>query len=273
MSRQKLANAMIDYLEAKINCKNVEKFIQTTTVEEIGKGKESIVFKLGIEKDFLALKIMNYNGSENYIRKDKNDAKDRLWVENLFFTFDFMTESNYLGFEYFPYLYGVLDCENTSDVSNKIFIFYEIFDGDLGKLLENLEHPSEWYDIIFQMANINFYIEVVQGYRYNDGTVVNHLYKKITKPYYKEYNLEDVKFNINHKYLIVLWDFNYMEKITTKNKNMVTSNLTFLIRYIEKNKTKINIEPSPRIINLINDLIKNPESTIKILDMYYNVKA
>jgi len=267
MSRSKIAKKMIDYLEERINCENVMTYTKKYYDKKLGEGRESVVDQLMIDNTPVAFKIMKYNDRENYVRKESTDPKDRTWVKNLFFTFDFMTEANYTGFEYFPYLYGVLNCHE--EENSRIYIYYEAFDGSLIDLFKQMEHASEWYDVVFQMIMINYYIEVVNGYRYNDGRPKNHLYRKYAKPFYKEYILEGTKFNINHKYLIVMWDFNYMEKITEANKNMVVSNIDFLLRYFRDNKDNIKIYPSARIIKLLTEVKNHPENTVNILKEYY----
>jgi hypothetical protein len=267
MSREKIAKYMINYLEERINCENVMKFADKTLQSKLGEGKEAVINKLMVENIPVAFKVMKYNDTEGYEKKNKTDANDRIWVKNMFDTFDLMTEANYTGFEYFPYIYGVLNCHEKEN--SNIYIYYEVFDGSLIDLINNITHPSEWYDIVFQMIMINYYIEIINGYRYNDGTVQNHLYKKLEKPYYKEYHINSHKFNINHRYLIVLWDINYIEKITDKNKNQITSNINFLLRYINENKEKIKIPPSGRIIKLLHEVKNNTKDTINILSQYY----
>lgn len=271
MDRIKSAEYMINYLEKRINCKNIIKFADEHMQSKLGEGKEAIVNELKIGKTSVAFKIMKYNDTEGYIRIKKTDPKDKIWVNNMFDTFDFMTEANYTGFGYFPYLYGVLNCHE--EENSKIYVFYEVFDGNLIDLINNIQHPSEWYDIVFQMIMINYYIETINGYRYNDGTVQNHLFRKLDKSYYKEYQLDNYKFSINHKYLIVLWDINYMEKITEENKSQVISNIDFLIKYLDTNKDHIKILPSGRIISLLHDVKNNPNNVPNLLDQYYNIKS
>ncbi len=265
MDRIKKAEFMIDYLEKRINCENVMKFADATLESTLGEGKEASVKQLKVENIPVAFKVMEYDDSPEYKREGKG-KRDNEWLQNMFKTFDFMTEANYTGWPYFPYIYGVLNCHNGTD--SKVYIYYEVFDGSLLDLFNRIEHPSDWYDIAFQMIMINYYIENVNGYRYNDGTPQNHLYRKI-KPYYKEYTFDTHKYTINHKYLITLWDFNYMEPITDKNKSQVVSNIDFLLKYINKNRDKIKIPPSDRIIKLLTEVSDNTNDTLNILDKYY----
>jgi len=260
MSREKIASKMVKYLEERINCENVIKFADQT------KENKMVAEKLIVDNTPIAFKIINYNDDENYIKKNKSDSNDRLWLQNMFNTFDFMTEANYTGFEYFPYLYGVLNCHN--DENSKVYLFYEFFDGNLVELINQIGHPSEWYDIVFQMIMINYYIQSMNGYQYNNGILQNHLYKKLSKPYYKEYQIENHIFNINHKYLIALWDFVFIVK-TPENKNEIITNIDYLLNFLTENKDKIKIPPSGRIIKLLHDIKNNPNNTIDVLFQYY----
>ena len=270
MDRSKIAAKLIKYLEERINCENVIKFAQETNDSLLGKGLESEVDKLIIESVPIAFKIIKYNDEENYIKESETDANDRTWLKNLFDTFDFMTDANHTGFEYFPYLYGVLNCHEGEN--SKVYIFYEAFEGNLIKLINQMEHPSEWYDIVFQMIMINYYIEVLNGYLYNYGTPQNHLYRRLPKAIYREYELGDFKFKINHKYLIVLWDFNFMEKITDENRDKIVANTTYLLNYINANKDKLKIPPSGRIIKLLYDVQNHSKEIPSILNQYYNIQ-
>lgn len=268
MSRIKNARRIISYLEERINCKNVMKFVDETMNKVLNKDKEMKITHLNIDGISTAFKMMNYNDLDNYVRKNENDPKDKTWVKNIYDIFDFMTEANYTGFEYFPYLYGVLDCHNGEN--SKIYIFYETFDDNLIDLINKIEHSSEWYDIVFQIIMINYYILIVNEYRYDNATLQKHFYKKLEKPYYKEYELDGNKLIINHKYLIVLWDFNHMEKMTEDNKNVIITNIDYLLKYLSDNKDKIKIPPSSRIIKLLHEIKNNPKNTPTILFQYYD---
>lgn len=267
MNRAKLADKLVEYLEKRINCDNViehhDKFYQST----LGQGREASVDLLMVKNIPFAFKMMKYNATPGYVRENKSDPKDIIWVNNLFKTFDFMTEANYTGHPYFPYLYGVLDCP--MDAESKLYIYYEAFEGDLRKLIDEIEHPSDWYDICFQMILINYYMEVVNNLRYNDGKPANHLYRKYSKPFYQKYQIEDISFSISHKYLIVLWDFNYVEKISDENRSSVVSNIRFLLKYLRENSNKIKILPSNRIMKLLSEIVNKPSDSIKILHEYY----
>lgn len=259
MSRAKIANKMINYLEKTINCENIIKFADKTTD---GKNNKN---KLMVDEIPVSFHIISYNDESDYIQKTDKDLKDNIWIQNKFNTFDIMTESNHIGFEYFPYLYGVLNCHNSE--KSKVYIFYEFFEGPLVNLINNIQHPSEWYDIIFQMVITDYYLKL-SGYDYVNATLNNHLYRKLDKPYYKEYLLKDISFNINHKYLIVMGidvDINKIEKDNNP------SNISILLKYLDDNKENIKIPPSSRIIKLLTDISNNRDinNIPEILRQYY----
>ena len=106
MKRSELANKMVEYLEKRINCDNVIHFADQ---------KRESDNKLLIEKNQVAFEIINYHDSNNESYNSNNKDHDKIWLENLFNTFDFITEANHTGNEYFPYLYGVLNCHNGDD--------------------------------------------------------------------------------------------------------------------------------------------------------------
>ena len=271
MSRSKIADQMIKYLEKKINCENIIKHIN----ENKNHPKED---KLIINEIAVAFEIIQYDDDPEYDKEkiresdnpDYDNDKKKLSekdVDKIFAVYDFMTEANYTGFEYFPYLYGVLNCHEGSN--SRVYTFYESFDGNLINLIQKIDHPSEWYDIAFQIIMINYYIQIVNAYSYNNGEPQNHLYKKLAKPYYKLYQIDGIEFNINHKYLLVIWNITHIKKITDKMR--ISSNISLLLEYLEKNTPKI--PPSSRIINLFNNIKSNPENTLTILKEYYPISA
>lgn len=259
MNRDKIANKMFNYLEKTVNCENIIKF-----ADRMINGKDN-KNKLIIGEIPVSFQIISYNDKLEYTQKTDKDLKDNKWIQNKFKTFDIMTESNHTGFEYFPYLYGVLNCHDSE--KSKVYIFYEFFEGVLTNLINNIQHPSEWYDIIFQMIVIDYYLKT-SGYNYKNATIANHLYRKLDKPYYKEYILNNIKFNINHKYLIVL---NFDVDIYENDENEYQSNISLLLKYLDDNKENIKIFPSQRIIKLLTDISNNKDNDNIpiILQQYY----
>lgn len=270
MSRSKIADKMIKYLEDRVNCENILKFVDQYKKSTLGTAKEAVIQELMVDNTGVAFKVIKYNNSDSYVRK-KGEMRDRNWAENMFKIFDFTTESNYTGFEYFPYLYGVLICHDEASKISTMNIFYEVFDGNLAELIDKIDHPSDWYDIVFQIIMINYYMNTIHGYLYYDGTPENHLYKKLPKPYYKDYEFGGHKFRVNHKYLINMWGFNYMEEITENTKERMETNIDNLLKYLgKKNMKQLNNPPSDRILKLLNEVKNSPENTISILNSYYN---
>jgi hypothetical protein len=257
MNRIKLARQIVSYLEERINCENVMDFAE----KNLEKRENHITKKLVVTNVPVGYDIINYNDAED---SDSN-IKNKKWINKLFGTFDFITEANYTGFEFFPYLYGVLNCHNNDN--SKVYIFYEYFANNLVHLIDNIQHPSEWYDIAFQIIMINYCVETVNGFEY-DGNIQNHLYKKLEKPYYKEYELDGTRIKINHKYLIVLWITEPFKKITEQSK-IFSTNIDLLLKYLTDNKERITVYPSNKIINLLQDAKNNSTNIPSIILQYY----
>src|SRR5579875_2412213 len=99
MDRIATTEKMIPYLEEHINCDNIkkyhDKFYESTINDHID--------KLLIKNKPVSYTVLPY------------DTKNSEWKEKLFFRYDFMTEADYTGSPYFPYLYGVLDCYDKSE--------------------------------------------------------------------------------------------------------------------------------------------------------------
>ena len=141
MSRSTLADHLIDFLNKSVNCQNV---MQLTD---------------NFIKDIKYLKTDNYNTNllvDNIPTACDIIVKDNMasiWPGRMYNIFDFMTESNFTGFEYFPYIYGVLVCKENeeTEIPDTIYVYYESFEGKLKNLFSKIKHPSDWYDIAFQI--------------------------------------------------------------------------------------------------------------------------
>lgn len=262
MSRKKIADSMIQYLEDRINCKNVMKFADEKMESILEQSDEIFISELKIDGNSVNFEIIAYNDTTT--NGAGSGTKTKTSINNMFETFDFMVESNYTGFEYFPYLYGVLNCHNNEN--SKAYIYYENFQGDLLQLINMLEHPSEWYDIAFQLVIIDHYVRILNGYQYN-AKLKNFLYKKLDKPYYRQYNINDHKFSVSNKYLITLWDIESIKMIPSVETEYTI--IDALLDHIEKNGP-LKVPLSNRLIKMFNDIKINPESTIEILQQYYS---
>lgn len=265
MNRSNVAEDMIQYLENTINCDNILTVVDSHIyINNIDPQNEHDK-KLLIKKNLVSFEYQKYNDTPGYIYEKQNDVKNRTDIEKQIKVLDFMTESNYTGFEYFPYIYGVLQCHNNKD--SVFYMFYESFDGFLDDLISKIEHASEWYDIIFQLIVINYYVNFMSGYTYQNIGMDKFLYRKLQKPIYKQYDMENIIFNVNHKYLIVVWNLGDIQKISTSSNHDEFFDLNFLKQYLSKNPPKIN--PSPRILELISKINNNPKNALNILKEYY----
>lgn len=256
-SRAGITEKMIKALQSKVNCQNVMKFIDKNEANEVV-----------IVSTRVMVKVVDYN--EDSVETSDDGEWDNQRIEHLFSIYDFMVEANHTGYEYFPNLYGVLNCHNGSD--SKVYVFAEAFDGGLLELSEKIAHPSDWYDVVFQMIMINYYIEVVNGYYYYGGGLENHLYRKLEKPIYQEYNIgDDGKFRINHKYLIVVWNIDYMV-LAKDSKKVFRRNTEMLASYLEEHKETMKVPPSLRVMQLLSDVNGGYSNIAIILNKYYNVE-
>lgn len=116
---------------------------------------------------------------------------------------------------------------------------------------------------------INNYIEVINEYKY-ESTLDNYLYKKLERPIYKKYIINDNEFKINHKYIITLWNIKYIEKITEQNKDKIVRSTDVLLEYINNNTLKV--PPSNKIVQLLRTIKNTQGDTLIILNQYYNIK-
>lgn len=262
MSRIKVADKMIQYLEDRINCKNVMKFAEEKTESILEESDDIFISELKIDSTIVSFQIIKYDDTQSDETSDKrNKASIKIFNDN----FDFMTGSNLAGFEYFPYLYGVLNCH--LEVNSKVYIYYENFEGSLLQLINLVEHASEWYDIAFQLVVIDHYVRFISGYQYHTNDLKNFLYKKHPKPYYRQYDITGHNFSVSNKYLIVLWDIEL-----TKRPHNASNEYTIIdaiLDYVKK-ETSIKIPPSNRIIKMFQEIKQKPENTIELLEQYYS---
>lgn len=258
MSREKITKKMIQYLEIRINCDNVMKYVDKYIKNN---DKNSIIKELEIDSNPVAFEIIKYDAT---INNNTDGLLGKNDISNMFEIFEIMTEANHTGNEYFPYLYGVLNCHDAEN--SRVYLYYEIFEGNLINLFSQVEHPSEWYDIAFQLIVINNFMQNLNNYKYS-GALENFLYKKLSKPYYKNYDIDGKEFKINHKYLIVLWDINDIKKNTEEIRSAI--NIDIVLKYLTENKETIKIPPSLKIMKLFSDINNDPKNSISIMHQYY----
>lgn len=250
----KISKQMIKYLEDRINCENVIKFADKH-FDDNGDDDNASIQKLIVDDVSMSFVIMDYS------EKNANT-----FTKTKYQIYDFMTEANYTGFEIFPYLYGVLNCHDNNN--GRLYVYYEVFQNNMTKIFDNITHASDWYDIAFQMIYINYYIRILHGYIY-DGDVQNHQYNKLDKPYYKDYEFNNTTIKVNHKYLIVLFNVEQLERISDSNAGSEKTNIDMLLQYISENKDNIKIMPTNRIMELLNEVKESPDNTANILVKYY----
>ena len=262
--RRKTASRIYKHLEDRVNCTNILEYIRTHSSESK---------KLVIDDILVNLEIIKYSDSTSdsdgsSASRNENGSLDLLLKKDLdkkYEIYDFISEANHTGFEYFPYLYGVLDCH--SELNSKVYVLYEMFDGTLDTLFSELEQGSDWYEIIFQVCLINHYMINIAKVSYSDAIVPHHFYQKYKFPKKREYTLGDYKFEMYHKNLITLWDF----KLEPESTHL-PSNINHVLNYITSNTSKFKVQPSQRIIRMLSDITFDSTNIPKILDSYYNTK-
>ena len=263
LSRKKTAAAMIKYLEETVYCKNVMKL-----AEESAATDDYPINKLLVNNILVSFKIINYNDDIEYINKNDSELQDESQVNNLFKSFDFMTKANYTdndnGLENFPYIYGVLNCHNKEH--SKIYVYYESYDTNLVDLIINIEHPSQWYDIVFQIIMIDNYISVVNKYTYINESLKNYLCKKPIKPFYKKYTINDQEISVNHHNIIMLWN---LKDFVPTNAEPRMNGVEILLKFLD-NASAIKIPPSDRIKKMLKEVQSNPSNTELTLTKYYS---
>jgi DNA-binding FrmR family transcriptional regulator len=255
--RRKIAGKIYKYLEDRVNCTNILEHINT---------KDSVTDKITIELIPVTLETIKYT------TKDKSDNDKQITkkeLEKIYDRFEYISAANHTGFEYFPYLYGVLECDD----SEQVYVLHESFDGTLDKLFKDIEQGSDWYEIVFQYVIIHYYMSNISKISYSNSGLDKHYFQKYKFPKKKQYTLNDYKFEMYHKNLVVLWDFNLNSDISNTS-NILTANIEQLLKFINENKDNFKNQPSQRIMKLLNDIKQtvNIDDIPKLLDSYYNAK-
>jgi len=255
-SRGKIANRLYQYLEERINCTNVMSYMDKYRDDD---GSSNLT----IESVPVASRIIEYVDSVD----TKSGTINKTTIDHTYDWYDFVSEANHTGFEYFPYIYGILDCHNGPH--SKVYILYEMFDGALIELFNQITQPTEWYEILFQIVMIHYYISGVANQTYAKGSVNNHLYKKYKHPIKKQYTLGDYQFEIFHRNLIVGWDF----ELGTENQIPSSTSIDLIITYFKEHGDSLPVKPTGRLMHLLYDIQKSPKDIPKILNQYYNATA
>jgi hypothetical protein len=245
MNRSKIALEMIGYLESTLNCQKVIKFIdrKTKSLDSVHHLQNSDDRTLTIKNILVAFHLFSFENNHTL-------------YQDLISKFDFMTRINHEGFEYFPYLYGVLNC--IDDTLQRTYVFSEHTDMKLMNLFNNLEGASDWYDLALQAAMIDYYLgEKLQYYDYG-GNLDHFQIIKMEKPVRAEYIVgEELKISTFHKFRLVYWK---TTPIPTNGRLVET-----LLRMSEKGM--INLPG--KIVDMLTEIVANPGSIMAILGRYY----
>lgn len=300
MSRTQTAEKIIQYLEDRINCENIIEYTREFTANAEGKStkpsgssssssSDSSIEPLTLPSgQTFQLKIDNVPTSLQQLVHDTSDETERTKITKLDAVYSFVTESNYTGFEYFPYIYGVIDCHEKSSTKSVLYTYTEQFDGDFLELANALGHASDWYDIVFQYVVISHYLINISHYEiYNElFDPSKFLYKKHTKPFYKTYEFQltnpdatftDGSFSVNHKYLLVTWNFDELVAIEGPTSPNFSNCMDLLLQWFDTYKSTIPIYPSSRILQLLTELkdtanLPTPMDIWGVLNKYYQAR-
>ena len=245
----------------KINCDEIENFVNDNKEKKLAEGKEGIVYLLNMNDIKVAAKYVPYNGDPNYTYVP-NGKISLEWMNYTNETYEFMKESNTSGFDFFPYVYQIINCPNKDNSYE--YIFYEAFDGDLLNLLMEETNKYALYTIFFQLIRINYYLEIICGMKYFDGKAANHLFRKIKLPTEEKVVMDSYEFILKNQYLVVIWDFHNMKQF--KEPKEFKRNFMLVMKNINQQQKFLSEE----LVTLINSVNENPTSTPQLLYSFYN---
>jgi hypothetical protein len=240
MFRTKIRENMVSYLQEQINCDNVLK--KTDALIESDE-------KLLINGTPVSFKVISYD--------DENETEKKS-IEILNNVFDEITESNSIGFDYYPFIYGILNCHN--DTKSNLYVFYEFLSGTLYDLFENLQSPNEWYDIIFQMAMIDYNATKRQSLKHLNYNLDNYYFIKLFNPQKKEYVIKGKNITIYHKYVVVFFSWEIIDEWI--------KGIKYLSDIIKDDKYKT----TQRIITMVSEM-NTSERIEDVIETYYSFKG
>jgi hypothetical protein len=250
MQRTKKAQKVYSYLESTINCQKVMRIVDRNTVSN-----EDHPLRSDPEERVVELKSV----PTAYVKM--HTVLPSILYDEMIRNFDRMTEINHMGFEYFPYLYGVLNCHDGIDQTS--YIFYENTDRSIHDLILSTTNIQEWYDLAFQVAMMDYYL--MQIYKYEDYVGVPKYFRVIDyeKAFYKEYIVEEMKVSIYHKFQIVYWK---LDPLTVEKQSGVQ-----MLYNIISDKDLIN-KPPRKVLEMLQEITLNPSATLSVLGRYYQWK-
>lgn len=248
MSRINMSKKLRDVFNEKVNCINAIEFIDN---KNIVKTDDELPYVI-IEETPVDFVVIKYHDTTD------DTAKNRKYIEDVFRKFDFMSFSNAEGYDYFPYLYGVLDCRNKED--SAVYTFYEYFPYSITHLVANISHASEWYDIVFQLSLLNYLLHK-SDLKFDPSKI---RYRRLEKPYRKEYEMDSSNLTIKKLFDISVVDYNIYDDKTT-----FPLPLEYLKQYINNNREILPIPPSHNVEAIIDALLSDIDNTYDILASKY----
>jgi hypothetical protein len=247
------ARKIISYLDSKVNCKNIEVFLENHYETK----PYHLRLNVGNELHDASYELVQYPDTD----------ETEIILQNIFNTFKFITQANYSGLDYFPWLYGLLKCdgltEDTQTPARQVHTFYEYFETNLQEYIPKISHPSEWYGICFQLALISDFMR--RNNKAYDSSMANHLVKFHEKPVFTQYSKGDVKISVRQTMRIVLKDF-YLEE------GSKDSSIQGLLKYLSSHPD-INIPPSPKNMSFMHKYVTDPTQLTPLLASYYQSRS
>ena len=240
MTRKTNTLKMIKYLENRINCENVMEFASRHNCD-------SNKCYMKIDEIPVFFEIIKYNKNDN--------------MNNLFTTFDLMTKTNHTDIEIFPYIYGVLNCNNDLEEINYLYIYYEPFNDDLNSFIKNMNHISDWYSLIFGIALIEKF-QFDNEITFQETDLKNILFRKLSEP--KKIKMNDI-INVT-KFIFCYWSLEPFDTIKP-DKCVFFEEILRLI-----NNREFVVEPSKKIVSVIEELANNPTKISEIIEKNFTSK-
>jgi hypothetical protein len=263
-------------------CQKFHDFIVDPEKEKniIGKGREGTIYKVSFNKVTdkkhlvdCAFKFLEYTTDPNYKWK-KGGIWNNKWTEQYEEFIDFFSRSALNGFPHFPLIYQTKMCmepnmHTGSALKGKLYILYELFDGDMSEIILKNNSLDTWISIFFQFYMINYYLEVKSKMLYVDGYSTNHLYSKKEQYMYKyiiKTKDQTYHFFIKHPFLIALWDVRMYVGIHFEQNFMLA--LLEISRFNNKFPNKKIVIPEI-IIVVSNEISRDPISTPAIISDFF----
>jgi hypothetical protein len=253
-----ISRQMIRYLDSKVNCSNIERFLDDHyEVKPYHLRIKEVSLPTHLKRDFVdvSYELVEYPDTD----------ETEIVIQNIFNTLKFINEANYAGLDYFPWLYGLLKCNgltpDTQTPARQIHTFYEYFETNLYDYIPKITNPGVWYEICFQLALISDFMR--RNQKSYDASMKNHLIKFYEKPIFVPYTKGDVNLSIRQTMRIVVKDF-YLEESTSGQDSSIQS----LLKYLSDHPD-LKIPPSPKNMSFMHKYIADPTQLTPLLASYY----